>query len=182
MANVWMTCGKICSGKSTYARELRRRHHAAVLSVDEITLALFGPEPGDMLDEYVQRAETYLYQKSVELVETGINVVLDWGFWTKRERDEAREFYAAHGIACYFHYLEIGEEEWRRRIEKRNAAVLAHKISAYYVDEGLARKFADVFEPPARSEIDVWISADGASQTQTVFTAGSLTADKQELS
>ena len=90
MAKVYMTCGKICSGKSTYAQKLRRQHSAAVLSVDEITLALFGREPGPMLDEYVRRTEGYLYQKSVELVETGINVVLDWGFWTKRERDEAQ--------------------------------------------------------------------------------------------
>ncbi len=160
MACVYMTCGKICSGKSTYARELRRRYHAAILSVDEITLALFGREPGEMLDEYVQRAETYLYGKSVELVETGVNVALDWGFWTKRERDEARAFYAAHGIPCFFHYLDIGDEEWRRRVQKRNADVLAGKTSAYYVDEGLARKAADLFEPPAVSEIDARVIPD----------------------
>ena len=158
MASIWMTCGKICSGKSTYAKELRQKYCAAVLSVDEITLALFGPEPGEKLDEYVQRAEAYLYQKSVELVETGINVVLDWGFWTKRERDEARAFYAAHSISCFFHYLEIGDQEWSRRIAKRNADILAHRIDAYYVDEGLAAKFAAIFEKPSPDEIDVWIS------------------------
>ena len=158
MASVWMTCGKICSGKSTYAQELRKRHRAAVLSVDEITLALFGPEPGEKLDDYVQRAEAYLYQKSVELVETGINVVLDWGFWTKRERDEARAFYAARGISCFFHYLEISDQEWSRRIGKRNAAVLARQTDGYYVDGGLQAKFAAIFEPPSPDEIDVWIS------------------------
>ncbi len=164
MASVWMTCGKICSGKSTYAKELRLKHRAAVLSVDEITLALFGPEPGEKLDAYVQRTEAYLYQKSVELVETGINVVLDWGFWTKRERDEARAFYAAHGIPCFFHYLEISDQEWSRRIEKRNAAVLAHQNGAYYVDEGLQAKFAAIFEPPSPDEIDVWISVKDEQQ------------------
>ena len=37
---VYLMCGKICSGKSTHAAALRIQHHAAVLSVDEITLAL----------------------------------------------------------------------------------------------------------------------------------------------
>ena len=160
MAKVYMTCGKICSGKSTYAQKLRRQYSAAVLSVDEITLALFGPTPGDMLDEYVRRTEEYLYQKSVELVETGINVVLDWGFWTKRERDEARQFYASHGIACGFHYLEIGDQEWFRRIAKRNADLVAGRTEAYYVDDGLARKFADIFQAPSPNEIDVWIKVE----------------------
>lgn len=44
---VYLMCGKICSGKSTHAAALRIQHHAAVLSVDEITLALFGTDAGD---------------------------------------------------------------------------------------------------------------------------------------
>ncbi len=160
MACVYMTCGKICSGKSTYARELRRRYHAAILSVDEITLALFGREPGEMLDEYVQRAETYLYGKSVELVETGVNVALDWGFWTKRERDEARAFYAAEGIPAELHYLDIPREEWLKRIAARNRAVLTGEADAYYVDDGLRAKFEAMFEVPSPDEIAVRVGTE----------------------
>ena len=40
MPKVIMTCGKICSGKSTYAQKLRLEYSAVILSVDEITLAL----------------------------------------------------------------------------------------------------------------------------------------------
>lgn len=42
MAKVILICGKICSGKSTYAEQLRVQNNAVVLSTDEITLALFG--------------------------------------------------------------------------------------------------------------------------------------------
>ena len=107
MPNVYLMCGKICSGKSTRAQILREQFHAVVLSVDEITLALFGQNAGDQHDTYVERAEAYLYRKSLEILETGINVVLDWGFWTKAERDEARQFYRAHGIPYEFHYIQI---------------------------------------------------------------------------
>lgn len=40
MAQVIMTCGKICSGKSTYAQKLSKKYNAVILSVDEITLSL----------------------------------------------------------------------------------------------------------------------------------------------
>ena len=41
MANVFLICGKICSGKSTYAKKLAKTHNAVILSVDEIMLAIF---------------------------------------------------------------------------------------------------------------------------------------------
>ncbi len=157
MAKVIMTCGRICSGKTTCAARLRREMGAVVLSVDEITLALFGQDAGEMHDTYVERAEKYLYEKSLEIVGAGIDVILDWGFWTKRERDEAREFYRSRGIAYEFRYISITDEEWNRRLEKRNAAVTAGETSAYYVDEGLAEKFRAIFEAPSADENDVII-------------------------
>jgi predicted kinase len=152
MSKIFLMCGKICSGKSTYARKLREQYKAAVLSVDEITLALFDGNAGDKLDDYVARTEKYLYGKSIELLESGINVVLDWGFWAKRERDEAREFYGSRGIDFEFVYIDITADEWKRRLEKRNNAVLAGDYSAYYVDEGLMEKFEGMFEKPDETE------------------------------
>ena len=157
MAKVYMMCGKICSGKSTHAAELRYLHHAVVLSVDEITLALFGQDAGDKHDEYVAKAKHYLYEKSVEIVHEGISVVLDWGFWKKEERLLARNYYSSKGIEYEFHYIDIPYHEWVRRIEKRNQEIAEGKTSGYYVDEGLFAKFESIFEIPTESEIAVWI-------------------------
>lgn len=162
MAKVIMTCGLICTGKTTYAERLRVEKNAALLSVDEITLALFHDDIGDMHDVYVERAEKYLFDKALELVEVGIDVVYDVGLWTRRERDEARKFFRENGVKCEIHYITVPQEEWYRRIEKRNAAVKLGKCAAYYVDEGLARKCLDIFEPPESNEIDVVVNtADG---------------------
>ena len=116
MAKVILICGKICSGKSTYAEQMRVQNHAALLSVDEITLALFGQHCGDKHDDYVERTQNYLFDKSLELIEAGINVVLDWGFWMKEERDYAREFYNGRNIECEFHYIDISDETWKTRL------------------------------------------------------------------
>lgn len=40
-SKIYLICGKICSGKSTYSQKLRDEHKAVILSVDEITLVLF---------------------------------------------------------------------------------------------------------------------------------------------
>ena len=160
MAKVILICGKICCGKTTYAQKICKENNAILLSVDEITLALFGRDAGENHDTYVERAEKYLFEKSIEIIESGINVVLDWGFWMKEERDYAREFYKSKNIECEFHYIDISDETWKARLEKRNNAILVEETSAYYVDENFAKKCASIFEVPNADEIDVICQGD----------------------
>lgn len=49
MAGVIATCGKTCSGKSRYAREVQRISGGVILSCDEITLMFPGAEHGRIL-------------------------------------------------------------------------------------------------------------------------------------
>lgn len=160
MAKVYLICGKICCGKTTYANKICVENNAVLLSVDEITLALFGQHPGDKHDEYVERTEKYLLNKSVELISKDINVVLDWGFWTKAERESAKRFYKSRNIECELHYIDVSDKTWKSRLHKRNNAVLANETSAYYVDDNLAAKFASIFEVPSEDEIDVICQGD----------------------
>lgn len=157
MAKVILVCGKICSGKSTYAERLRVENKAVLLSIDEIMLAMFGLYVGDKHDEYVEKTEKYLFDKSVEIIETGIDVILDWGLWTRDERRYAKEFYSAQGIEHEIHYLNISDATWKARLDKRNRAVSAGEIIAYPVDDNLAAKFGAIFEMPDKDEIDVWV-------------------------
>ena len=156
---VILICGKICCGKTTYARRLCRETGAALLSVDEIMLAIFGQHAGARHDEYAGHTRQYLLEKAAELERLGIGTVLDWGFWTKEGRREARAFFKSRGIPCAFHYLDIDDDTWHARLEKRNAAVQAGEAQDYFVDENLAAKFAARCERPSPDEIDVWTQA-----------------------
>ena len=60
MGKVYLICGKICSGKSYYAKALKEKYNAVILSTDEAT----------------------------EICKAGANVILDWGFWTKENRSD----------------------------------------------------------------------------------------------
>ena len=157
MAKVILICGKICSGKSTYAEKLRIENNAVLLSIDEIMLALFGLYVGDKHDEYVEKTEKYLFDKSVEIIETDINVILDWGLWTKAERIYAREFYSTRKIEHEIHFIDISDETWRERLDKRNRSIARGETIAYPVDDNLAAKFGAIFEMPQKDEIDVWV-------------------------
>ena len=95
MAKVILICGKICSGKSTYGESLRLRENAALLSIDEIMLSLFGQHCGDKHDEYSEKAQTYLFHKSLELIEVGVDVILDWGFGLRKNETSPENFIVA---------------------------------------------------------------------------------------
>ena len=155
VSNVIMLCGRLCSGKSTYSAMLRDELGAVVLSVDELMIAILGRETGDMHDEYVRRAKQYILRKAAETARAGAVVVLDQGFWSRAERRQAREFFASRGVDCELHFLRVSDEEWARRIDKRNSEVAEGRSDAYFVDDGLKAKFLAMFEEPDEDEADI---------------------------
>ncbi len=152
MAKVILTCGLVCAGKTTYARRLCADMPAALLSADEIMLALFGPDAGDRHDVYFARVRDYLYQKAASMARDGINTVADLGMWSREERDRARRFFKDRGIEMEIRYLKIGRDEWLRRIRRRSLDIAQGFSGAYEVDEGLREKCLASFEEPEGEE------------------------------
>jgi len=157
MAKVFLICGKICSGKTTYAEKLAKKESGVILSSDELMLSLFDPLLGEKHDEISRRANAYLMELAVKIAQAGTSVILDWGFWTHGGRLEATAFFREKGVECEWHYVRVSDEQWERNIEKRNAEVLAGTVQAYFVDEGLKNKLLSRFEEPDHTEIGVTI-------------------------
>lgn len=156
MADVILICGRICSGKSFYTKGLAEKMSAVVLSCDEVSADIFHHSEGENFDAIAADIKRYLHKIAARIVKAGGKVILDWGFWTKKERREVSEYYAGLGISCEWHYISIPDDEWQRNIELRNAAVLAGETTDFYVDDGLMKKLLAGFENPERDEIDVW--------------------------
>ncbi len=162
----YLLCGKICSGKSTFAEVLRRRINAVILSCDALTFALFDGNLGDAHDAMSARIHRYLYQKSLDILETGTNVILEWGFWHREERLCAREFFAKQGYECVLYYIYVTDDVWQRNIAQRNHAVRSGNVTdAYLLDDGLMQKLLSAFEEPHPSEIDIYYNV----QTQEEY-------------
>lgn len=151
MAEVILLIGKLCCGKSTYAAKLAEEG-AIVLSCDDLMQTIF-PEPlGADYDKYAHRAFGYLYGLARKLYAKGQTVVLDFGYWTRASRDEAKAELA--GCSVSWRMIDIDDAEWRRRIAARNAAIKAHTAERddYYVDEGLLAKVNTMYAPPTEDE------------------------------
>lgn len=152
MARIILICGKICSGKTRYAREIAREENAVVLNADEVT-TLFADDLKERHDAVSRRVRDYLCRKACEIAGCGVNVILDWGFWTRAMRAEVNDVFRAQGLPTEWHYLDIPDALWEQCIRARNACP---GPADYRVDEGLKQKCLALFEPPERSEIDVW--------------------------
>lgn len=158
MAKVIAVCGKICSGKSYYAKELKGKFNAVILSTDEVTFDLINNEQGEFYNIFAKRVNKYLAKKASEIVNAGCNVILDWGFWTRKDRRDLTDYFISQGIDIEWHYMDIDDERWHHLIEKRNEKIKNGKGgSDFYLDEELMNKLLSEFEAPSKNEIDVWI-------------------------
>jgi predicted kinase len=157
MAKAILICGKICSGKTFYAKLLMAENKAVLLSVDEITLALFGQHIGEKHDEIVEKTQIFLFEKAKEILNADITVILDWGFWTDDERQYATNYFTDNGIETEWHYIDVSDDIWHQNLKKRNSRISSGKESFYYIDDGIAAKFNRIFEMPNQSEMDSWI-------------------------
>lgn len=149
MAKVIALCGKICAGKSTLARKLRDELPAVVLNSDELTLSI--PFEHDIVYPIVK---DYMMRKAVEIVRSGANVVMDFGFWSRADRDHAKAFFSGAGVELEWRYVSVTDEEWNRNIAARNEKVRSGEETSYFVDEGLAEKCLMLFEEPLPGELN----------------------------
>lgn len=158
MAKVIAICGKICSGKSYYANQMKDKENAVILSTDEVTYELIDNVQGEFYNAFAQRVNKYLMKKAAQIVNAGCNVILDWGFWTREDRKAITEYFNQFGIDVEWHYVDIEPSRWQQLIDERNVKIQnGNGGSDFYVDEDLMEKLLSKFEEPKRDEIDVWI-------------------------
>jgi len=141
--------GKICCGKTTYARTLG----GMLISCDQLMQTMFPGGCGEHHDLLAERARKYLLNLARQCAEAGVTPVVDFGFWTPALRKEAID--ALAGFELDWRWLDVPEDEWKRRIAKRNSAIEAGQgdPADYFVDEGLLDKVNRLFIPPTQEEL-----------------------------
>lgn len=123
MPTLHLLCGKIASGKSTLAKTLAAEHGAIVLSEDHWLASLY---PGEILAiaDYLrcaQRVRGVLGPLVINLLESGVNVVLDFPANTLANREWLLGLAQAAKVPHRLHYLELDDATCRARLHARNA-------------------------------------------------------------
>lgn len=156
MAKVVLVCGKICSGKSYYASKLKEDMNAIVFSCDDLIKDIIPYDLNKWHDDIVSRVKFYLHRKASEVAKAGTNVVLEFGFWSRKEREEVSNFYAGLNIDFEWHYIDISYDDWETNVRERNRRITDGLSKDYYLGDGLINKMNSLFEKPSKQEMTVW--------------------------
>ena len=121
MVTAHLLFGFVGSGKTTLAKELERRHRAIRFTPDEWMARLFGKDPHVAIFKEKQAAILELLEPVwTRCLHLGVDIVLDYGFWSRAERDYVRKLVESSGGQVLLYSVECPPEEARRRVLARN--------------------------------------------------------------
>jgi len=114
-------CGLPCAGKTTRAREIERESAAVRFTPDEWLIAMFGDDITREQNEDVRtQMELKMVDVAARLLEIGVDVILDFGVWSREEREQFRAVAAAAGARSELHFLDAPLETLLERVERRS--------------------------------------------------------------
>lgn len=155
MSNVIMMCGVCGSGKTTYAKQKEKNGYVR-LSIDEELWKTYGRKgidyPDSRYEELSEKVEAMLCERLIRFMKDGKNVVIDFSFWSKENRDFYREIIAKAGGTAELVYMKASKETLQKRLKKRN--MLLNANSPFIItNEILEHHYNNFEEPQGEGEI-----------------------------
>jgi predicted kinase len=121
MPVVHLIHGFLGVGKTTFAKRLEKETGAVRFSPDERMTQLHGDDPpAEHFARFHAAILTQLNDEWPRAVQSGRNVILDYGFWTRAERDAARSIAQSLGAVIQLYAIDCPETTARQRIRLRN--------------------------------------------------------------
>lgn len=156
MTTVHMIHGYFGAGKTTFARELEQRLPALRLTHDEWMLRLYGEDPpSEHFQIFFGRVSERMEFVWTRCVGLGLDVVLDFNFWSRKQRDDVRSIAALLGVDVRLYRLSCPDEVAWARIEQRNRSLTA----SLFVARNTFVVLKERFEPLGDDE--AWIEVSG---------------------
>ncbi|MCX6046576.1 MAG: AAA family ATPase [Chloroflexi bacterium] len=151
MATLFLICGLPGAGKTTLAKQLELTQPALRLSPDE-WIAPLVTDHTDMaeLDRLRTPMESVQWTVAKRVLTLGVDVVLEWGFWSQAERAYYRTEAEALGARVKLYYLAVDRDELWARLAKRNANL---PPGTFLVTEEQLDLWSSWFEPPTADEL-----------------------------
>ncbi len=166
-ATAFLIHGYLGAGKTTLAQRLEVEEAAIRFTHDEWMRLLYAPRdagscwptgddlPETRFSEYADRVSGVLEMVWTRCVALKMNVVLDFGFWTRSERDRVRDLVASLGGNSVLYRLSCPDEVAWSRIEKRNERLGAD----LYIEPNTFKVLKARFEPLDPDEVRVEVEA-----------------------
>ncbi|MGO6787583.1 AAA family ATPase [Rhizobium ruizarguesonis] len=155
MPTLYLTCGLPGSGKTSVAKIIERDAPALRLTGDDWMHNLY---PGISTAEaetgpWRNRVESLQWQIALRAISLECNVVVDWGVWSRAERDACRKEARALGARVVLWFRDVPFEELWKRLALRNAKLPS---GAFYIGRADLLRWAKQFEPPTAEEMALY--------------------------
>ena len=152
MKGLGVLIGDIGTGKTTLARKLEYELSALRMTPDEWQIGLFGQDATE--PEHDARhnfIEAMLWNTASRALELGTNVILDYGFWAREEREDYRLRAKRLGAGSEVHFLDVPEEELLRRLAVRNSQP---SQASFHIPEESMKAWIAFFQKPPPEELE----------------------------
>lgn len=155
MPTLYLTCGLPGSGKTTLARKIEQETAALRLTGDDWMHKLY---PGISAPEaetgpYRGRVEALQWDIALRALKLGCNVVVDWGVWSRAERDTCRAEARAVGARVVLCALDLPIDELWDRVSRRNTE---RPAGTYDIPREAFLRWARLFERPTEEELALY--------------------------
>jgi predicted kinase len=149
VTTLFLTCGLQGSGKTALAKRLETEYSALRLTADEWLHELHPGVSGVELDLLREPVERVQWNVAIRALELGCNVILDWGLWSREERDRYRLAARDLGVHVVLCLVEATREELFERLSRRNADAPA---GTFHISEARLDQSIALFERPTQDE------------------------------
>jgi predicted kinase len=145
---LFLTVGLPGTGKTTEARRLEVDERALRLTKDEWMKALYGPENPSPASDVI---EGRLIEIGLRALSLGVNVVVDFGLWSKEERSALRQAAAELDVQVVIRYFDLTSVEQRSRLDRRQEE---EPHTTWPLSEEEIAEWTRVFTAPTPGELD----------------------------
>jgi predicted kinase len=157
MATLHLLYGFTGAGKTTYAQQLEHEVSAIRFTPDEWMVKLYGHNPpAEYFASYLKRVIDLIWQVTTQMIHLGQDVILDFGFWSRASRDEARERARVMKAEVKLYYVSAPEDLMKERVIQRSNVL---PEGALMIDDYAFELFKVRFEKLGEDESHIVVSA-----------------------
>ena len=147
---IYLICGFLGAGKTTYSQKLANSTNSIHLNPDEWCMKLFSKNEYETnWDECFKYSVNYLWQKANEYALQNKNVIFDMGFWNKKDRLAAYKKAFDMGFQPVFCYVYAPDDVMIKRLSQRKGLIAENNIKNF-------KNLKNLFEEPDDDEFYIF--------------------------